>query len=191
MACNEKNKTGAAITEAVLVIPVLLLMLLVVYQIYRAYLPACNAVVAARTEIMLESVRMNANEWKPFQEQDRRSEHEEAFMDMGLFPGTSYVHISKDLSKSNKNWLEKVAAILTGSSVVNVEFELAEDSLVKNFLDREKTDITYIYTGTCAVDPWAVTTKRFFGFLEEMMTNIFRIGKPNTLGDQRYDPLRD
>jgi hypothetical protein len=166
---NNKNRTAAAITEAVLIIPVLLVILFTTYQIYKASLLAANAAVAARTEIMLDSVAMNNNIWKPFRKQER-TEDATLFKTSGFFPNAGDVQISTGLSRSNKSWLEKLASILTGSSVVNVKFKIEKDILAKNILGREITNSSYVYSATCATDPWALNPKRFFGFLDELLT---------------------
>lgn len=174
--CRKSGNKGAAITEAILVMPVLIVILLVAYKIYKASLLASNAAVAARTEIMVHSAKMNANNWEPMDKRTHET-HESIFINYGLVPyaKADEFEITPGFDSSKGSWLEKIGAILTGSDVITVHCKLRQEPWSSGFLQKQISELEFSDTAVCATDPWALTAARFFSLLTELFTSPLRI----------------
>ena len=161
------NRKGAAMIEGVLIIPVLLLIFIVVYQIHRIYTQASNAAVVARTEIILYSLAINCSEAVPSY---KGNLFDESHPYTKMFPESDFLTIEKGAGNSGSSMLEKIAAIATISTVRTVKFRAKDAPIINSILGKDIADKKYAYSGVCAIEPLALNSTRFFNFLSNMLT---------------------
>ena len=164
-----KNK-GAAITEAIIIIPVLLTMLYGLYHVWRVSIIISDATVAARSELIVHSLTLNASSelnnpnWR--YGKAGFSPDAQFYSNMGMFPGVaaSDIRISTrseeyDYENGPPNVYDTMRAAMTGAVSVRVTVPLPGQP----FLHGGEEYQDYTATATCSVNPWALNQKQFFG----------------------------
>lgn len=164
-----KNK-GAAITEAVIILPVLLTILYGLYHIWRVSIIISDTTVAARSELILHSLsinkasNLNNENWR--YAKAGFSENAQFYSNMGMFPGVAAetIQITSSSQKYDPesgllNVYDVIRSVLTGSASVQVSVPLPG----KPFLHGSRKKQNYTATATCSVNPWALNQKQFFG----------------------------
>ena len=173
-----KNK-GAAITEAIIIIPVLLTMLYGLYHVWRVSIIISDATVAARSELILHSLTLNADSklnnpnWR--YGKAGFSADAQFYSDMGMFPGVaaSDILISTrseryDYENGPPNVYDTMRSAMTGAVSVRVTVPLPGQP----FLHGGQEYQDYTATATCSVNPWALNQKQFFGATLEWIDNM-------------------
>ena len=140
--------------EAVLVIPTILLLLIVTHQIYRGYKYACNAALVVRTEMMLESYKINCGDDGTFSPQ----KHEEALVAMKMFPrsapGASEETVNIVSGEGGNLGTQLILGLLGGSDKITVSVTLDNPPVMQALLNSGtniSTQSTYTVSGNCDI----------------------------------------
>ena len=187
---KHKKRRGAAMTEAMMVIPVLLTLVCGVFYAWRLFVITSAAQTAVRSEMMLHSLAVNASDilnresWR--YAQVGFSRNSEFYCNtLRVFPGVSAdaVTISAGpdtISRSTHNVYDAMRAIMTDAARSVVEVELP----AQPFLHRREERPVYRATGICAVNPWALDERQFFGALTPWIDNMRAHGMSQNFRDE-------
>lgn len=171
MKCSVPNRNnGAAIMEAVIILPVLLTILYGLYHVWRVSIIISDATVAARSELILHSLSINKSSnlnnenWR--YAEAGFSQDAQFYSNMGMFPGVAADNIQitpssqrHDPENGLPNVYDVMRSVMTGSASVRVKVPLPGQP----FLHGSRKKRNYTATATCSVNPWALNQKQFFG----------------------------
>jgi hypothetical protein len=162
----QKNK-GAAITEAVIILPVLLTILYGLYYIWRVSMIISDATVAVRSEMMLHSLLINSdstlnNENWSYGKSGFSGDAKLYSEKLGVFAGipADKIKIFNDVQKIGDeipNVYDVMRSILTDAAIIQVTVPLPEQPFLHG------SEQNYTATAICSVNPWALNQKQFFG----------------------------
>ena len=164
-----KNK-GAAITEAVIIMPVLLIILYGMYHFWRVSIVISDATVAARSELILHPLSINKagnlNKENWHYAEVGFSQDAQFYSNMGMFPGVAADNIQITSSSQRydpENGLpivyDTMRSVMTGSASVKIKVPLPGQP----FLHGGRQNQIYTATAICSVNPWALNQGQFFG----------------------------
>jgi hypothetical protein len=161
---------GAAMTEAVIVMPVLLIMLFLAYQVYKVSIISTNAAVAGRSEMMMYAYSENFSmpgAWKLTKAD--YDKHESHFVEQGLFPDISSLDIDSEPKEGAFGAFQSFVAIATGMDQIKI---VAQMPAIPFLGDRTQKDtFSCGYTGASAVSSWN-WTEDLFGQLANWIRNM-------------------
>ena len=182
---NESIKSkGSAITEAIIIIPVLLTILYGLYYVWRVSIIASNTTVAVRSEIMLHSLAVNSSDnlnnvnW--IYGNVGFSKGAKFYCEtLGMFPGVAAKDIKIDFGPQNNNTtIPNVYDVMRKTMIgpVYVSITVPLPALRQPFVNTGTDNQKYTARGICEVNPWALNQKQFFGatlaWVEGMRTGI-------------------
>lgn len=168
---------GAAMVEAVIIIPFLLMMLMLTYQVYKMSIISTNAAVAGRAEMMMYAYSENfskSGSWNP-----DHNEHGNRFIEHGLFPDVLSVNIKRgDAEGGAFGAFQSFVAIATGTERITIVAKMP----IMPFLSDNPQENTFScgYTGTCAVESWN-WDENIFGKLAQWFTKTGDVDDTSTL----------
>lgn len=164
------NNKGTAITEAIIILPVLLTILYGLYHVWRVSIIASHTTIAARSEMMLHSLaingtrELNAENW--IYGRVGFSDDAKFYSYMGMFPGVAPddIEISTgvqgyEYDDSLPNVYDSMQRVMTGMASVRINVPLPGQP----FLHGGSENQNYVATAMCSVNPWALSQEQFFG----------------------------
>lgn len=153
--------------EAIIIMPVLLALLFLTYQVYKMSIVSTNAAVAGRAEMMMYAYSENfskSGSWNP-----DYNEHENRFIKHGLFPDVLSVDIIEPRKAEGGAFgaFRAFVAIATGTERINIIAKMP----IMPFLSDNPQENTFScgYTGACAVKSWN-WDENIFGKLADWFT---------------------
>ena len=170
---------GSAITEAVIVMPVLLTILYGLYYVWRVSIVASHATIVARSEMMQHSLaingesELNSENWAYVR--DHRagwSPDAQFYSGMGMFPGVPADSITMTIGRQKSDWDDSLGNVydsmrraMTGRAAVQVSVPLPH----LPFLHGGAESPEYKAEAICSVNPWALSQEQFFGATQQWL----------------------
>ena len=195
-------RKGAAVTEAIIVIPVLMTLLYGVFYVWRLSIVTSAAQTAVRSEIMLHSLAVNADDTLNQEHWDYGkvgfSRDSDFYCNtLQVFPGVPAEAMTirsraYTMNESLYNVYDAMRTLLTDAAYLEVSVELPPQPFVHDRLDRP----VYTATGICEVNPWKLNEKQFFGaltpWIEEMRSHEHAVDiqdEPTVIRNGSVSPL--
>jgi hypothetical protein len=164
-------------TEAIIIMPVLLVILYGMFYLWRISIGVTQANITVRTEMILHSLALNSDQsvnTKGWDETLGFSDNADFYRDQGLFTTVDSVNIesqSDRLSlKGDSTYTDKMPSlamrnVLVDAAVVVVKTTVSGSSL----LSGSSTPQAMSTSGICAVNSWALSREQFFGAVDSWL----------------------